>query len=307
MPVTTNARIDAAATRFDGSRPARGHRITEFRCPAVLLAGTWVLGLLTLAAVVQFERRLDETRRAQVVIAQMHNQQGALLAIAFDPAVTATASNRPRRRQRLTEAKRVFSGSVARLAELGNSDAPARIGALSRDYFTFIDRLSALAVAGASQQAALELGASQQAGGLESRLALEYARANAGYGADAARSRTVASIGTVLAIVFLLVAFSVAFSYSLRARRRSHLDATTDALTGLGNRRKLFADMERMVGSLGRADHPLGIFDLDGFKAYNDTFGHPAGDALLRRLGASCRPRSATAAVRTASAATSSS
>ena len=29
----------------------------------------------------------------------------------------------------------------------------------------------------------------------------------------------------------------------------------------------------------------LALFDLDGFKAYNDTFGHPAGDALLTRLG----------------------
>src|SRR5580765_1398012 len=52
--------------------------------------GIWLLGLLALGAVIQFERRVDETRRAQVVIAQMRNQQGALIQIAFDPAVAGT-------------------------------------------------------------------------------------------------------------------------------------------------------------------------------------------------------------------------
>jgi diguanylate cyclase (GGDEF)-like protein len=80
------------------------------------------------------------------------------------------------------------------------------------------------------------------------------------------------------------VAFSITLLYSVRARRRSHRDATTDTLTGLGNRRKLFADMQDPLG--GDAALALGMFDLDGFKAYNDTFGHPAGDALLQRLGA---------------------
>jgi len=53
-----------------------------------------------------------------------------------------------------------------------------------------------------------------------------------------------------------------------------------DPLTSLGNRGRLVAD-------LARTDLPssLLLFDLDGFKRYNDTFGHPAGDALLVRLG----------------------
>jgi diguanylate cyclase (GGDEF)-like protein len=59
--------------------------------------------------------------------------------------------------------------------------------------------------------------------------------------------------------------------------------AMTDALTGLGNRRKLLADLDQ-VAAEGR-EALLVILDLDGFKAYNDTFGHPAGDSLLARLG----------------------
>ncbi len=57
----------------------------------------------------------------------------------------------------------------------------------------------------------------------------------------------------------------------------------TDSLTGLGNRRRLMADLQLAL----RDSEPkiLVLLDLDGFKAYNDTFGHGAGDALLARLG----------------------
>jgi diguanylate cyclase (GGDEF)-like protein len=60
--------------------------------------------------------------------------------------------------------------------------------------------------------------------------------------------------------------------------------AMTDALTGLGNRRRLTLDL---AARLDEAREPalLMLFDLDGFKHYNDTFGHLAGDALLARLG----------------------
>jgi diguanylate cyclase (GGDEF)-like protein len=62
--------------------------------------------------------------------------------------------------------------------------------------------------------------------------------------------------------------------------------AVRDPLTGLGNRRKLAADASRWLPPFDTAPRLLIALDLDGFKTYNDTFGHAAGDALLERLGA---------------------
>jgi diguanylate cyclase (GGDEF)-like protein len=58
--------------------------------------------------------------------------------------------------------------------------------------------------------------------------------------------------------------------------------ALVDSLTELPNRRQLMLDLEHVVEV--EAPTLLAIFDLDGFKGYNDAFGHTAGDALLTRL-----------------------
>ncbi len=60
-------------------------------------------------------------------------------------------------------------------------------------------------------------------------------------------------------------------------------EARTDELTGLPNRRALLEELELRCDAGGR--FTLTLADLNGFKRYNDTFGHPAGDALLKRLG----------------------
>jgi two-component system cell cycle response regulator len=80
--------------------------------------------------------------------------------------------------------------------------------------------------------------------------------------------------------------FAMTFRENLRNLGVSETEAATDVLTGLGNRRALLADLERHATD-ATAERPvlLALFDLDGFKAYNDSFGHPAGDALLARLG----------------------
>ncbi len=71
-----------------------------------------------------------------------------------------------------------------------------------------------------------------------------------------------------------------------RLLHRLGRDSVTDPLTGLGNRRRLYADLERVVEEPG---NHLALFDLDGFKAYNDAFGHTVGDALLRTFGRQLR------------------
>ncbi len=61
--------------------------------------------------------------------------------------------------------------------------------------------------------------------------------------------------------------------------------ALHDPLTELGNRRSLLADLDlRLLEATEGRPALLLLFDLDGFKTYNDTFGHPAGDLLLTRV-----------------------
>jgi len=97
---------------------------------------------------------------------------------------------------------------------------------------------------------------------------------------------SVNTLGVVLAATAIALAvgrMSLSFLDNLRMLRRARQDALTDALTGLPNRR---AFIEALDHALEGEVEPrlLALFDLDGFKRYNDAYGHPAGDALLTRL-----------------------
>ena len=69
--------------------------------------------------------------------------------------------------------------------------------------------------------------------------------------------------------------------------RRLAIDARTDALTGMANRRAWDDGLPAALRSAERLGHPLSVLlvDIDYFKAYNDRLGHPAGDAALRAIG----------------------
>jgi two-component system cell cycle response regulator len=96
---------------------------------------------------------------------------------------------------------------------------------------------------------------------------------------------------TLAAVLARLLATA---SENLRLVGASAELANRDALTGLGNRRALLADLERESARASASEPKLMLlFDLNGFKRYNDTFGHPAGDALLARLGRRLAERAA--------------
>ena len=89
------------------------------------------------------------------------------------------------------------------------------------------------------------------------------------------------------ALVLATVRATLTYLENVRILRTRAGEAMTDVLTGLSNRRQLIVDLGESGGAwASRGTRTLVFFDLNGFKRYNDTFGHPAGDALLGRLGA---------------------
>jgi two-component system, cell cycle response regulator len=91
---------------------------------------------------------------------------------------------------------------------------------------------------------------------------------------------TVITAFTIATMVAVVVRLALTFAEN---HRLVH-ELERDPLTGLGNRSKLLIDLDRHF-QRGRGEPmTLAILDLDGFKDYNDAFGHPAGDSLLIRL-----------------------
>jgi diguanylate cyclase (GGDEF)-like protein len=70
---------------------------------------------------------------------------------------------------------------------------------------------------------------------------------------------------------------------SRKAIRRLTAMATTDVLTELGNRRRFQSALRESFAHSLRRDSPISVVlvDVDGFKSYNDAFGHSAGDEVL--------------------------
>src|SRR6266498_5033947 len=86
------------------------------------------------------------------------------------------------------------------------------------------------------------------------------------------------------AILAVIARMALTFAENMKMIAESRGEARTDPLTGLGNRRKLFDDLGPALNDPA-CDLVLVLYDLNGFKLYNDSFGHLAGDSLLAQIG----------------------
>ncbi|HEY2636842.1 MAG TPA: diguanylate cyclase, partial [Solirubrobacteraceae bacterium] len=101
---------------------------------------------------------------------------------------------------------------------------------------------------------------------------------------DAGRLASLLAIG---ALAVAILRAGLMWRENVRLLQHSHDEARRDGLSGLRNRRALMADLEEAArAATPNRPYRLVFFDLDGFKSYNDAFGHAAGDGLLRRLAA---------------------
>ncbi len=110
-------------------------------------------------------------------------------------------------------------------------------------------------------------------------------------------SRAAHGVVMVAAVSLAVAATALVVYSALHQRIFSALAGTasallrqsrTDGLTGLPNRRALDERLDAEIQRAARFNHPLtiGMLDIDNFKSVNDTWGHPAGDAVLIAVAA---------------------
>ncbi len=102
-------------------------------------------------------------------------------------------------------------------------------------------------------------------------------------------SSTSSSLAAVLTAA-TMIAVIVRLAISVRENNSLLQQVRIDPLTGLVNRGGMQVDLEDRWARASQ-EHPVSVllFDLNNFKLFNDTFGHPAGDELLTRLGTGLR------------------
>lgn len=255
-----------------------------------LPASVVILALLALGAIIALQSQASAARDSQLKLANMSRALTELQFLPFqaDPQATGLADVVGS----MASAKREVAAGLANLrAGSSTSTLDTLATPLARNY-TALRKIYVLASSGAGIKGRGERLA-RVAIASKQRLDRTLAAASREYESRASSADLKSQVGSGATIAILVLAFLFLYRRASRARSRAEglarengELASTDALTRLGNRRALIDDLlEEVSGKDGKRELVVALFDLDGFKQYNDTFGHPAGDSLLSRLG----------------------
>jgi len=253
------------------------------------------LGLVAIVTVVQLQRHAEESDDAQAKLQQAKLQLTQLQNAPFKSHADTGGS--PELAAGLINTGKAAVTRI--LVELDQDSPPpalAELGPLLKENYSRIDRIYEYGASGVGfHEAADKLAGENSAISAQQNEVLD--RAGSEYEARETRATDRVTVGAVGSIVCLLAIFGFYYLRAARSRAenkallaRTRAESITDSLTGLGNRRALMEDLEAHLASATPENRVLlTLFDLDGFKHYNDTFGHPAGDILLARLGGRLR------------------
>ncbi len=260
--------------------------------PIVMVA----LGIAAVALIAILQGRADTARKAQLTIARVGQSLEREASLPHLVQIGRSVADAD------VESKELRNAIAEDLSALRASDPPATVPKAAKAIEVFSTRGDA-SYALARQRALTSpagVAAVRRQVSAQETANRELARASEDYAARAEFARSQALQGTGFTVLLLLSVFAYFYARSIQDHRivrrlfaqneelleASRDEALTDALTGLNNRRALQLDLEAALPSAGDDEKVLlALFDLDGFKGYNDTFGHAAGDELLNRLG----------------------
>jgi diguanylate cyclase (GGDEF)-like protein len=255
-----------------------------------LVAAVVVVAGLTGLSVIALDRQADRARLVQLSFQTLSVDVQHVSRIEWH--VVAEGRLSAQLRQEFDALDRIIDRRLDAYVRAGSPGARS-VDAQAHVYLAAVERQ--LALIGAGRRAESRRVDEREVDPAFDTLQQRFDRIDAAQGrhADTAASRSNVGVAASLALAaFSLIAMlwrlDVVRSAAGRERERDLAAmALHDALTGLPNRRKLLSDLD---DAILRADAGsrcvLLLCDLDGFKAYNDNFGHMEGDLLLARLAA---------------------
>jgi diguanylate cyclase (GGDEF)-like protein len=256
----------------------------------VLLVATLMAGA-TVFVVAQLQTGANRARDHQITLAHLDTTFSVLQGAPY----SADPKDGGSPKKVLAQLTATEQGIQRTLGTLMRDGPPVQLRAVESPLaanFASLERIREIAARSQLVSVAPEVAVSERAFA-GARRALVAAGTE--YQARASTATTQAVLRSAAMLIVLLAAFA---TFYVRSRNlglaneillsASRGEALSDVLTGLGNRRAMMADLDAaFVDQTVRTGRRavLALFDLDGFKEYNDSFGHPAGDELLARLG----------------------